>query len=115
MIDSDPLYQDKELGDDLVEEIKSQFQAGKLNTSLSPENAANVLQASALANVMRNRQGGNGLSKNQPRQQGGELKPGVPAVKPKLKVPDLSPELKKLAKDWGYSDEALAKLYGPGS
>jgi hypothetical protein len=114
-MDSDPLYQDKELGDDLVAEIKAQFQAGKIDASLSPESAAKVLQANALSNVMRNRQGKNGLSKNQPGAPAGALQPGPPSLKPKLKVPDLPAELMKLARDWGYSNEALAKLYGTDS
>jgi hypothetical protein len=112
MMDSDPLYQDKDLGTDLIEEVKKQFQGGKIDRSLSPKSAASVLHAEALANVLRARQGKSALSKNKPASGIGSLAPGVPGGAPKIKAPKLSPDVQKLADKWGYKPEDLARVYG---
>jgi hypothetical protein len=114
MMDSDPLYQDKDLGNELVEEVKKQFQAGRIDASLSPEAAAKVLHADALANVLRSRKKTPAL-KNAPSAGVGTLTPGVPAAKTGPKVPDLNAETKKWADKWGYSQEDLARVYGSDS
>lgn len=114
MMDSDPLYQDKDLGNELVQEVKRQFQEGNINRTLPPESAARVLHAEALANVLRSRKKATPLQNN-PGKVAGTLTPGVPSTKNTLKTPNLSPETKKWAEKWGYSDEDLAKLYGSGN
>ena len=114
MMDSDPLYEDKELGNDLVEEVKKQFQAGKIDKSLSPQAAASVLHANALANVMRARSSKPAL-KNKPAAAIGTLSPGVPGGQKKIKAPKLSPDVQKLADRWGYKPEDLARVYGTDS
>jgi len=112
MMDSDPLYQDKELGSDLIEEVKRQFQSGKIDRTLSPKSAASVLHADALANVLRARQGKNALSRNKPTSGIGSLTPGIGGGAPKIKAPKLSPDVQKLADKWGYKPEDLARVYG---
>jgi hypothetical protein len=112
MMDSDPLYEDKDLGGELIEEVKKQFQSGKVDTRLSPEAAAKVLQAEALSNVMRGRKKENALVKNKPGSGAGTLTPGIPSTKKGPKVPDLTEETKKWADKWGYSQEDLARVYG---
>lgn len=112
MMDSDPLYQDKDLGNDLIEEVKKQFQGGKIDISLNPQAAASVLHATALSNVMRARQGKSALSANKPAAAIGNLSPGVPAGREKIKAPKLSPDVQKLADRWGYKPEDLARVYG---
>lgn len=114
MMDSDPLYQDKELGSELVEEVKAQFKAGNLNTQLPPQSAAQVLHAEALANVMRKRKGTNPLKGNTTTAALGNLQPGVPNAKPKPKMPKLSEETKTWAKKWGYKDKDLLRVFGDG-
>ena len=114
MMDSDPLYQDKDLGNDLIEEVKKQFQSGKVDRSLSPRSAASVLHADALANVIRARQGKVAL-KNKPASAIGSLSPGVPGGGSKIKAPKLSPDVQKLAEKWGYKPEDLARIYGANS
>jgi hypothetical protein len=111
MMDSDPLYEDKELGNDLVEEVKKQFQAGKIDSTLNPQAAASVLHANALANVMRARNAKPAL-KNKPAAAIGSLTPGVPGGAKKVKAPKLSPDVQKLADRWGYKPEDLARVYG---
>jgi len=111
MMDSDPLYQDKELGNDLIEEVKKQFQSGKIDRTLSPKSAASVLHAEALSNVLRARQGKVAL-KNKPAAAIGSLTPGVPGGGTKIKAPKLSPDVQKLADKWGYKPEDLARVYG---
>ena len=114
MMDSDPLYEDKELGNDLVEEVKKQFQAGKIDNTLNPQAAASVLHANALANVMRARNSKPAL-KNKPAAGIGNLQPGVPGGSKKPKAPKLSPDVQKLADRWGYKPEDLARVYGTDS
>jgi hypothetical protein len=118
-MDSDPLYNKEDgLGEELVEEVKKQFQSGKLNTDVSPSAAAAILQSEALANVVRNRQKHkpSPLSGNSPAPTGtGTLAPGATNTVKKIKMPTLQPETLALAKKWGYTDEALAKLYGSES
>lgn len=111
MMDSDPLYQDKDLGNDLIEEVKKQFQSGKIDQTLSPSAAASVLHATALSNVMRARQSKPSLT-NKPSSGIGSLAPGVPGGAKKIKVPKLSPDTQKLADKWGYKPEDLARVYG---
>ena len=111
MMDSDPLYEDKDLGNDLVAEVKKQFQSGNINTTLPPEAAARVLHAEALANVLRTRKKSTPL-KNTPGKATGTLSPGVPSGKAPVKMPNLSEETKKWAAKWGYKDEDLARIYG---
>jgi len=114
MMDSDPLYQDKELGNDLIEEVKKQFQSGKIDATLAPKSAASVLHADALANVLRARQGKVAL-KNKPAAAIGSLAPGAPGGASKIKAPKLSPDVQKLADKWGYKPEDLARVYGTNS
>lgn len=114
MMDTDPLYEDKALGNDLVEEVKKQFQQGKLDQNLSPQAAASVLHANALANVMRARSTKPGLQ-NKPAAGIGNLAPGVPNSSKKTKAPKLSPDVQKLADRWGYKPEDLARVYGTDS
>jgi DNA-directed RNA polymerase subunit F len=111
MMDSDPLYEDKDLGNELIAEVKKQFTEGRIDTSLSPKAAAKLLHAEALANVMRNKRKNNPLTKNTPASSIGSLQPGVPTTTPKPKAPKLDPETLKWAQKWGYSDEDLTKLY----
>jgi hypothetical protein len=111
LMDSDPLFEDKELGGQLVEEVKKQFQSGQIDTRLSPEAAAKVLYAESLTSVMRGRKKPNALGKNKPGQATGALTPGVPASKTAPKVPDLDAETKKWADKWNYSQEDLARVF----
>lgn len=112
MMDSDPLYQDKDLGNELVDEVKKQFQTGKVDESLSPQAAAKVVHAEALANVLRARKKANPLKANQPGSSTGTIMPGTSSVKTTPKMPDLSEDTKKWAKKWGYSDKDLIRIYG---
>jgi hypothetical protein len=115
-MESDSLYADKDLGNEVVSEIKHMVQMGKVNHNMTPEAAGKVMLADALANVVRKRQGAktNPLNQNKPDGGGGNLKPPATPAK-KVKVPQLDAETKKMAEKWGYTDEQLAGLYGEKS
>ena len=114
MMEADPLYTDKELGSEVVAEIKNLVQTGKVNSKVSGPDAGKLVLADALGNVMRKRQGQktNPLSANTPANTAGGITPPVAASKAKVKVPKLDEETARMAKKWGYSDEDLASLYG---
>jgi len=112
LMDSDPLYKDEVLGNEIVQEVKKLVQTGRVNDKVHPSQAGRIVLADALTTVMRNRQNEkvNPLQNNSAANQDGGLKPPAkPGVK--LKVPKLDAETKKLAEKWGYNDEDLARLY----
>jgi hypothetical protein len=112
LMDSNPLYNDKDLGNEVVESIKAQVQDGKVHLGVDPENAGSIILGNALADVMRKRASKkvNPLGTNTPTGGSGTLKP--PAVKKKApKVATLDERTQKMAKHWGYSQEDLAKIF----
>ena len=113
LMEADPLYQDKDLGGEVVNEIKAMVKAGKVDSRIPPEHAGRIVLADAMANVFRARQGvkSNPLSKNTPANSGGTLTPPPRAAK-KVKIPKLDAEAQKLVDRWGYKEEDIAKVLG---
>lgn len=112
LMESDPLYTDQELGNEVVDEIKKMVQSGKIDRGLPPAQAGKIILGDALSNVFRRRQNAkvNPLSNNTPQNTGSGITP--PATPPKkLKVPKLDDETKKWAEKWGYKEEDLARIY----
>ena len=113
IMESDPLYLDKTLGNEVVAEIKQMVQTNKINPNLPPEAAGKLALADAVVNVYRRRAGvkTNPLSANAPANTGpGLAPPAKPAVK--VKMPQLDEVTKKMAEKWGYNAEDLARVYG---
>jgi hypothetical protein len=114
LMESDPLYTDKDLGGEVVEELKRLAQTGKILTNVAAADAGKIMLGDALSNVIRTRQGvkTNPLGGNTPQNTPGSLSaPSTPAA-PKVKVPKLDALTEKMAKKWNYKDEDLAQLYG---
>lgn len=113
LMDTDPLYSDKDLGNSVVEEIKKMVQSGKMSNELKPKDAGKVLLADALTSVFRKRQSlkTNPLSANTPGSGASNLSPPSAAVK-KVKVPKLDEVTQRMADKWGYKPEDLAAIYG---
>jgi len=113
LMESDPLYTDKSLGNEVVAEIKKMVQTGKFDSDLPPNQAGKVILGDALSNVIRTRQSAkvNPLSANTAQNTSSGLQPPARST-PKPKVPKLDDVTKTMAQKWGYSEEDLAKLYG---
>jgi hypothetical protein len=114
LMETDPLYSDKDLGGEVVAEVKRLVQTGKIKTNIAPADAGKIMLGDALSNVIRTRQGvkTNPLGGNTPQNTSGSLNaPSTPAAK-KVKVPKLDSLTEKMSKKWGYKDEDLAQLYG---
>jgi hypothetical protein len=114
LMETDPSYTDKDLGGEVVAEVKRLVQTGKIQSNIAPADAGKIMLGDALSNVIRTRQGvkTNPLGGNTPQNTTGSLNaPSTPAT-PKVKVPKLDALTEKMAKKWGYKDEDLAQLYG---
>ena len=113
LMESDPLYTDKDLGNEVVAEIGGMVKSGKIDPELSPEAAGRVALADAVVAVFRKRAGvkTSPLSANTPTNTSTGLAPPAKAT-PKIKVPELDEETAKFAKKWNYSDEDLARVLG---
>jgi len=116
MMESDTLYTDKVLGNEVVEEIKSMVQTGKVESGIPGKQAGKLMLADALTNVMRKRAGAktNPLEKNKPGG-GGENLSAPAKVIPNVKAPKLDEEAQKLADTFNYSPEDLARVFGENS
>jgi hypothetical protein len=114
LMEADPLYSNKELGNEVVEEIKQLVKTGKINANVPAIEAGKIALGDALTNVFRKRQDTkiNPLDKNTPANTGGSLTPPAGAPTPKVKVPKLDELTEKMAKKWGYKEEDLAAIYG---
>ena len=113
LMEAEPMFVDKELGNEVVSYLGNMVKTGKIDSSLSPEAAGKVALSDAIVAVFRERAGikKNPLSGNSPANIGPGLKPSVkPTVK--AKVPKLDEETAKFAKKWGYSDEDLVRVLG---
>jgi hypothetical protein len=114
LMEADSLYTDKDLGGEVVEEVKRLVQTGKILTNVAAADAGKIMLGDALSNVIRTRQGvkKNPLGDNTPQNTSGSLNaPSAPAAK-NVKVPKLDALTEKMSKKWGYKDEDLAQLYG---
>ncbi|MHC4525149.1 MAG: hypothetical protein ACYSU8_06405 [Planctomycetota bacterium] len=113
LMESDPLYTDKNLGNEVVTEIKKMVQTGKVDHDLPPGQAGKVILGDALSNVIRTRQNAktNPLASNTAQNTTTGLQPPAKPTA-KIKVPKLDNMTKTMAEKWGYSEEDLAKLYG---
>ena len=113
LMEADPLYTDKSLGDEVVSYLGNMVKAGKIDRNLPPDAAGKLALADAVAAVFRERAGvkTNPLSGNTPANVSPGLKPSVkPTVK--AKAPKLDDVTAKFAKKWGYNDEDLSRVFG---
>lgn len=112
-MESDPLYDDKTLGNEVVDDIKEQVQQGKFDPRLNPEQSGKIMLGNALANVIRkrSRQKVNPLAKNKPGSGSKTLSPPAKTDRPRTKVAALDDQTRRMAKHWGYDEESLAKLF----
>uniref|UniRef100_A0A6M3LM82 Uncharacterized protein n=1 Tax=viral metagenome TaxID=1070528 RepID=A0A6M3LM82_9ZZZZ len=111
IMDSDPLFQDKELGSEVIAEIQKNFNTVR---GLQPNVAAQLLVSNAVSAAFRKRTltKTNPLAGNRPvTGPMGTVKPPVaPVAKPK--PVKLSEEAAALAKRWNYSAEDISKVFG---
>jgi hypothetical protein len=116
MMESDSLYKDKDLGSEVVAEIKNMVQTGNVESGVPGAQAGKLMLADALSNVMRKRQSAkiNPLENNKPGGGGDNLQAPAKATT-KLKAPKLDPDTQKLADRFGYSPEQLVKVFGEKS
>lgn len=101
----------------LQEEILQEVNSGRVpvNRQMDPQSAAQQAVLIAKANVLTRRmtQPKNPLQNNQPSNTPrGGVKPPEPKGKKPPKVENLSSLTKQKARQWGYSDEELAKIFG---
>lgn len=113
IMDVDPLFEDKNFGEEVVKEVQKQFTS--LNKSLPANVGAELLINRAIATVSRNQAltKKNPLAGNQPGNVPGNQRPPV-AAHTAVKSPKLSDTAAQLAKRWGYSPEELAKIFPNG-
>lgn len=114
MIEQDPLIKtEPALKNDIVQEIQSG--RVQINRSLDPQTAAAVAISMAKSNVLTRRmtQPQNPLGGNTPNPTPkGGIAPPAPKQKAGPKLGKVSPLAKRYAKQWGYSDEEMAKVLG---
>ena len=113
LMESEPMFTDKDLGNEVVAEIGNMVKTGKIDSNVAPDAAGKIALSEAIVAVFRKRSGikTNPLSGHSPGNIGPGLKPSVkPTIKPK--VPKLDDETAKFAKRWGYSDEDLVRVLG---
>jgi hypothetical protein len=110
MMDSDPLFTDKEFGGQVIQEIQTQF--GTINKQLPPDVNAQLLINSAVANIYRKKGvKTNALSGNTGVKTGvGGVSPSGKASTP-AKAPKLSPDAQRLAQRWNYKAEDLERVF----
>jgi hypothetical protein len=112
IMDGDPLFKDKNLGDAVVAEIQQNF--NNVNRQLHPSVAAQLLVQGGLANVVRRVAATktNAFADHKPvAGPMGTVTP--PPPKPaKAKPVKLSESAAALAKRWNYSAEDIAKVFG---
>ena len=110
LMDSNPTFEDKELGEAVIAEIPKTF--NDMNKSLPPDVNARLLVSDALASVYRKLNAPkNPLAGNTGAGGVGGVKAPV-GTSPKTKPVKLTAEAQKLATRWGYSDEDLGKVFG---
>jgi len=113
LMEADPLYTDKDLGNEVVAEIKTLVQTGKIDQNVPPSQAGRIILGDAVANVFRTRQNlkVNPLSANTPNGGAPNLSPPSKPSK-NVAMPKLDDMTKKMAEKWGYKQEDLARIYG---
>jgi hypothetical protein len=109
VMDNDPLFTDKELGNAVVGEIQKNF--SNANRNVDPGTAAQLLVHSSLANVYRQRSvKGNGLAGNRPHTGPmGTITPPAAAVAkgPAIKIEDMT---KRVAGYFGNTPEQIQEF-----
>jgi hypothetical protein len=113
IMDSDPLFEDRDFGAEVVAEVQKQF--GSIDKRLPPEIGAQMLINNSIASVYRRKTMAktNPLAGNTPGRAPAMQTPPV-ASAPKVKAPKMSATAAQMAKRWGYKDEDLAKLFAEG-
>lgn len=111
IMDSNPLFHDKTLGNEVVEEIKNNF--GKLDRRLPPDTAAQLLVAQSYTNVAARRATTKTppLAGNQPQRGIGTVQaPPAPVNAPK--TVKLDADAKRIAEMFGNTDDEIRKWLG---
>ena len=113
LMESDPLYTDKSLGNEVVAEIGSMVKEGRIDASLPPAAAGKLALADAVVAVFRKRAATkkSPLAGNKAGNTSAGLTPPAGRVF-KPKVPKLDDETAKWAKKWNYTDEDIARVLG---
>jgi hypothetical protein len=111
IMDNDPLFSDKNFGNQVIAEIQQQF--GGINKNLPPDVNAQLLINSAVTNLMRKGKGkGNALSGNTGiNTPVGGVGPSMTPPKKAVNVPKLSPDAQRLAQRWNYKTEDLERVF----
>jgi hypothetical protein len=111
LMQDDPLFNDEEFGKQVAEETSRQF--ASIDKRMPANVAAELLINRATAAVIRKQRGEkvNPLAGNTPGRAPASITPPVAAAH-KVKLPPLSDLTKEFQKKWGYTDDAMAKLYG---
>ena len=111
MMDNDEMFKDREYGNQVIQEIQSQFSS--INKNLPPDVNAELLINKAVTSLARKGRAmkGNALAGNTGVKAGvGGV--GAPSVTRKsVNVPKLSPEAQRLAQRWNYKPEDLERVF----
>lgn len=111
LMESDDLYQDRDFGMEVVNEVKNVLPT--LPPNLDPRAAAELLVARATQAAIRKKGGVKGNAYSGKTAAGvpiGGVKPGS-SVGGKPKVQKLSDKTEEFAKKWGYTQDDLAKIF----
>jgi len=112
MMDGDPLFADKSLGNEVIAEIQKGF--GSVNKNLPPNINAQLLISNAVTNIYRRNAGQktNALAGNKGVKVGvGGVKAGTPSKSSKRIIEKLDPDAARLAKMWNYKEEDLQRAF----
>lgn len=115
IMETDELFQDTEFGNKVVEEVGKNM--SKINSKLPAKEAAELLLGTAVKEVLKKQksQKKTALDGNQPKKIPGTLSATAKSKTPVFDRGKLSPEARKLADSFGYSDEDLGKVFGTKS
>jgi hypothetical protein len=110
MMESDDLFSDVELGNEVVQVIKSDI--GKVKKGVSPDVAAEILVGNALKKVYkaRTQQKKTALDGKQPTKGLGTITPSSKKKEPDM--PKLSDKAAELVKRWNMNPEDVKKVLG---
>lgn len=112
IMDSDPLFNDKAFGQEVIQEIQREF--GNINKGLPPDINARLLVSNAVTNIYRRKAGEktNALAGNTGVKGGvGGITAGASQPPSKSKPIKLSPDAQRLAQRWGYKEEDLQRVF----
>jgi len=114
-MDNNPLFQDKELGQAVLQTVLENVKAGNLRTDIAPDIAGQMLvQDATMSVIAAQKKNSNALSgRPLPNAPNGSVNaPAGGGPKQEIRMPKLSAEAQKLVDRFGYSAEEVTKILG---